>query len=92
MSVLKVRSNDMEVNAGKVKSTGHFHELKNPNYQQRIIYLIMKTPQAKLSLKSYLIIFFIVMAANIITHVFIEFYNNPDDHLEALEEGVEMGE
>jgi len=52
----------------------------------------MKTPQAKLSLKSYLIIFFIVMAANIITHVFIEFYNNPDDHLEALEEGVEMVE
>jgi hypothetical protein len=52
----------------------------------------MKKPQTELSLKSYLIIFFIVMAANIITHVIIEFYNNPDAHMEAFEEGVEMAE
>jgi hypothetical protein len=52
----------------------------------------MKTPQEKLSFKSYLIIFFIVMAANILTYVFIEFYNNPDAHMEAFKEGVEMAE
>lgn len=49
----------------------------------------IKQSSGKLTLKSYMMIFFIVVAANIITHVFIEVYNDWDSHIEAFEEGVE---
>lgn len=38
-----------------------------------------------------MVIFFIVVAANIITHVTIEVYNDWVAHIEAFEEGMEIG-
>jgi len=41
-----------------------------------------------ITVKSYIIIFLIVVAANVATHVLIEFYNDWDAHIEAFEEGM----
>lgn len=47
-----------------------------------------KNPK-NITVKSYIIIFLIVVAANVATHVLIEFYNDWDAHIEAFEEGME---